>query len=413
MNWFKSPPTRFTQATHRWGRAIAALLIPMAALSIGLKIEANNPSSAPTTAIVQAWNGYISMRRGQGQASRVDHKVTLAANVDVLEVPGSRGGTEHWAHLQFRQAGKFMYPLVQAGTDAAFTQYRFPCAMTGSGVIAWGLRSRGRNACKQITTGSTAWQSALERSRVAQKSSVQQPQQSTGTQSDASALTVSSTGGSSLIYIQDLSGGVAVNVLTGRVSIQAAASPRKYIVRAGVRYTDYGNSTGGNTTPVPDDVYTSRPVRIFLDPAHWPQDIHWQLQAFEDAIDQQIAPPPPSSDPTRPIPEPTQPDPPTPPPAQNRDPQARGDQITTINGQSQTINVLRNDSDPDGDRLTVIRVTQPRNGSIQWAANGSVTYIPNQGFYGRDRFQYTVSDGQGGESTAIIAVDSQSQSILQ
>uniref|UniRef100_UPI002610B880 Ig-like domain-containing protein n=1 Tax=uncultured Christiangramia sp. TaxID=503836 RepID=UPI002610B880 len=64
------------------------------------------------------------------------------------------------------------------------------------------------------------------------------------------------------------------------------------------------------------------------------------------------------------------------------------------------IDVLNNDSDPDGDELTVTEVTQPGNGSAVINTDGTVTYSPNANFNGTDTFTYTISDGNGGTDTA-------------
>ncbi|MCC7265007.1 MAG: tandem-95 repeat protein [Candidatus Latescibacteria bacterium] len=61
---------------------------------------------------------------------------------------------------------------------------------------------------------------------------------------------------------------------------------------------------------------------------------------------------------------------------------------TTIIG-----NVLGNDTDPDGDALTVTAVTQGAHGSVSFQPNGKITYTPNLNYRGRDIFTYTVSDG--------------------
>ena len=67
------------------------------------------------------------------------------------------------------------------------------------------------------------------------------------------------------------------------------------------------------------------------------------------------------------------------------------------------IDVLNNDSDVEGDTLTVDSVTQGTNGSV--SNNGSyVVYTPALGFNGTDSFSYTVSDGNGGTDTATVSV---------
>src|SRR5690606_37021509 len=69
------------------------------------------------------------------------------------------------------------------------------------------------------------------------------------------------------------------------------------------------------------------------------------------------------------------------------------DAATTAAGTPVTVSVLGNDSDIDGDNLTVAAIaSSPANGTVNFNAN-SVTYTPNAGFTGTDAFQYTVSDG--------------------
>jgi hypothetical protein len=87
----------------------------------------------------------------------------------------------------------------------------------------------------------------------------------------------------------------------------------------------------------------------------------------------------------------------------NAPPQAAGDEATTTEGTSVTIYVLENDTDPDGDALTVITVSQPLYGSASTDGT-TVVYTPTLGFVGRDDFTYTISDGYGGEDTATITV---------
>ena len=68
------------------------------------------------------------------------------------------------------------------------------------------------------------------------------------------------------------------------------------------------------------------------------------------------------------------------------------------------VDVLGNDSDPEGDPLTVTDTTEPATGSVMINADGTVTYTPNTGFIGTDSFEYTVTDGQGNLSTATVTV---------
>ncbi len=68
--------------------------------------------------------------------------------------------------------------------------------------------------------------------------------------------------------------------------------------------------------------------------------------------------------------------------------------------------VLANDSDADGNPLTVAQIASPTNGSLSLAADGSFTYAPNAGYSGSDSFTYRASDGtaQSAETTVSLSV---------
>jgi VCBS repeat-containing protein len=68
--------------------------------------------------------------------------------------------------------------------------------------------------------------------------------------------------------------------------------------------------------------------------------------------------------------------------------------------------VLGNDSDPDGDSLTVIAYDDTSNegGTVMVNPDGSFTYTPKSGFCGIDTFTYTISDGNSGTDTAIVTI---------
>lgn len=87
----------------------------------------------------------------------------------------------------------------------------------------------------------------------------------------------------------------------------------------------------------------------------------------------------------------------------NRAPLPENDTATAArNGAEVFIDVLANDSDPDGDALTVVSVTQPASGTV--VNNGDfVTYVPAAGFQGEESFTYTVSDGSD-SATATVTV---------
>jgi hypothetical protein len=90
--------------------------------------------------------------------------------------------------------------------------------------------------------------------------------------------------------------------------------------------------------------------------------------------------------------------------AVNDPPNAVNDAVTTNEDTPVNVAVKANDTDPDGDPLTVTAVTQGANGSAVIQGDGTVTYTPNLDFHGTDTFTYTLSDGQGGTGTATVTV---------
>ena len=89
----------------------------------------------------------------------------------------------------------------------------------------------------------------------------------------------------------------------------------------------------------------------------------------------------------------------------NSSPAARHDATLTNEDVPVLIQVLANDTDPDGDKLSLDSIkVQPMNGSSVINSNGTTTYSPNANFFGADKFNYTISDGKGGNATAQVSV---------
>ncbi len=90
--------------------------------------------------------------------------------------------------------------------------------------------------------------------------------------------------------------------------------------------------------------------------------------------------------------------------AANRDPSAVNDAASMDEDAAPIlIPVLANDSDPDGDALTIASVSAPANGVATIVGN-QVQYTPNADFNGTNVFGYSISDGRGGTSSALITV---------
>ncbi|MDD9923032.1 MAG: Ig-like domain-containing protein, partial [Boseongicola sp.] len=81
----------------------------------------------------------------------------------------------------------------------------------------------------------------------------------------------------------------------------------------------------------------------------------------------------------------------------NTAPDAQSDSYGTRVDQTLTVNaadgILANDSDDDGDSLTVSLIDGPDSGTLTLNGDGSFQYIPATGFLGRDQFRYQLNDG--------------------
>ncbi len=91
----------------------------------------------------------------------------------------------------------------------------------------------------------------------------------------------------------------------------------------------------------------------------------------------------------------------------NHAPVANDDTATVVSGDPVEIDVLVNDSDDDGDTLSILSVGNAANGSTR-VQNGKIIYTSNNtGFSGSDSFNYTVSDGiDEGSATITVTVTS-------
>ncbi len=89
----------------------------------------------------------------------------------------------------------------------------------------------------------------------------------------------------------------------------------------------------------------------------------------------------------------------------NDAPTAADDALNTPEDTPVNIDVLANDSDVDGDTLTVESFTQPTNGIVTENPDGTLTYTPAADYIGSDSFNYSISDGQGGTDTAAVTVN--------
>ncbi|WP_346287572.1 cadherin-like domain-containing protein [Zoogloea sp.] len=76
------------------------------------------------------------------------------------------------------------------------------------------------------------------------------------------------------------------------------------------------------------------------------------------------------------------------------------DAAILING----ADLLRNANDIDSPTLTITAVSNALHGAVERAADGTIRFIPDADYNGPAGFRYTVSDGDGGETTAIAVL---------
>lgn len=79
----------------------------------------------------------------------------------------------------------------------------------------------------------------------------------------------------------------------------------------------------------------------------------------------------------------------------SRAPVPEDDVAHTSFQQDVKVDLLSNDTDPDGDQLRIDGIVQPRHGTVFDNGDGTILYRPNLGFSGEDVVQFWVSDGQG------------------
>jgi Ca2+-binding RTX toxin-like protein/3',5'-cyclic AMP phosphodiesterase CpdA len=95
--------------------------------------------------------------------------------------------------------------------------------------------------------------------------------------------------------------------------------------------------------------------------------------------------------------------------AANRNPDALDDRLYVLEEAVVTLaasSLLANDTDADGDTLTLVSVQGATHGTVA-LVDGKVVFTPADGFTGAASFTYTVSDGKGGQDTAKVVVNVQ------
>ena len=93
----------------------------------------------------------------------------------------------------------------------------------------------------------------------------------------------------------------------------------------------------------------------------------------------------------------------------------KGAPLTTDDEHSITISpetLLANDTDADGDTLSISSISNIQNGYAYLNSEGNVVFIAAAGFTGTASFDYTITDGNGGYDTATASIQVTESSIL-
>lgn len=88
----------------------------------------------------------------------------------------------------------------------------------------------------------------------------------------------------------------------------------------------------------------------------------------------------------------------------NDAPAAVSDTVATNEDSAVAIDVLANDTDAEGDALTVVGTTNPTDGTVTVNMDNTITYTPNANYHGTDSFTYTVSDGTNSSNAATVTI---------
>jgi len=89
----------------------------------------------------------------------------------------------------------------------------------------------------------------------------------------------------------------------------------------------------------------------------------------------------------------------------NGDPKANADHTSVVAGQTVRHDVLVNDSDPDGDALTLVSATAAGGGTVLFQSGGQVAYTAPNGGPGTQTIDYQITDERGASATGVLTVD--------
>lgn len=86
-------------------------------------------------------------------------------------------------------------------------------------------------------------------------------------------------------------------------------------------------------------------------------------------------------------------------------PQASGESLAVIEGNTLSNDVSTNDFDGDGDVLIYSTLNAAINGVLNFNSDGTFNYLPNTGFLGNESISYIVCDDNGNCASAVLSID--------
>ena len=89
----------------------------------------------------------------------------------------------------------------------------------------------------------------------------------------------------------------------------------------------------------------------------------------------------------------------------SRPPVAVDDTVTTAEDTTAQFNPLSNDSDPDGDTLSIGVTQAPSHGALGCFSDGTCTYIPDTDYAGPDSFSYEVRSGADESAAGTVTIE--------
>ena len=87
----------------------------------------------------------------------------------------------------------------------------------------------------------------------------------------------------------------------------------------------------------------------------------------------------------------------------NRRPVAVADSVTVKNGRTYRIPVLANDTDPDGDRVRLVKVGKATHGKAK-KSGSKVVYTAPKSWTGTLKVTYTIKDEHGARDKAVLRI---------